>query len=304
MTRPAGRFLHICYCCADAERATRFFVEALGMRNTMRTTEEATSGDIFGLPHPIVSMASFVYDARGPRVGPAIEVQGWRDPAPIGEAYREPNHVGIQALGCSVPDLAEALERVEKLGAQRIARSQAAWLGGATESVRTPDGHTLDLVERRELGAETCRLRHLRVTCSDLERSLAWYVGLGFERVETGPATAVGAFGVGAEATVNWARLRLPEEPFELVLTQWLSPASFGRHYSEPYHQGFYRAALRVEDTRAAYDAMRAEGWTFDRPPLLIALTGTPVPDMWITFSSDPDGIPYEFVQRPKSAFR
>jgi len=300
---PAGRFLHICYSCGDADRATRFFVGAFGMRNTMRTTEEATSGEIFSLPHEITSIASFVYDPRGPRVSPAIEIQGWRDPKPVGEAYASPSHVGIQALGIAVPDLAAALVRAEPLGAQRVARSDAAWLGGTAQSVRTQDGHTLDLVESRGLGERASQLRHLRVTCSDLERSLAWYAGLGFQHIETGEAAGAGAGAAGA-TRLRWARLRLPEEPFELALTQWLEPASHGRHYAEPYHVGFYRAALRVEDTCAAYDAMRAAGWLFDRPPLHVALSGTPVPDMWITFTSDPDGIPYEFVQRPKSAFR
>ena len=42
----------------------------------------------------------------------------------------------------------------------------------------------------------------------------------------------------------------------------------------------------------------------FDRTPALTELHGTPVPDMWICFLSDPDGVPFELVQRPASAFR
>lgn len=65
-----------------------------------------------------------------------------------------------------------------------------------------------------------------------------------------------------------------------------------------------YRAAIGVDDTRASYEATSSEGWLFDRAPASIELTGTPVPDMWICFLSDPDGITYELVERPRSAFR
>jgi catechol 2,3-dioxygenase-like lactoylglutathione lyase family enzyme len=61
--------------------------------------------------------------------------------------------------------------------------------------------------------------------------------------------------------------------------------------------------AVGVDDTREAYEAMLAEGWEFDRAPTAISLQGTPVPTMWICFLSDPDGIPFEFVQRPRAAF-
>jgi catechol 2,3-dioxygenase-like lactoylglutathione lyase family enzyme len=37
---------------------------------------------------------------------------------------------------------------------------------------------------------------------------------------------------------------------------------------------------------------------------MTIALHGTPVADMWIAFLRDPDGIPVELVERPRSAFR
>ena len=90
---------------------------------------------------------------------------------------------------------------------------------------------------------------------------------------------------------------RLERVGFEVVRNP------LGRHYTEPNHAGWYRIALGVDDTRDVYTTMSAKGWTFDRPPMLISLDGTPVPDMWITFTSDPDGVPFELVQRPRSAF-
>ena len=62
--------------------------------------------------------------------------------------------------------------------------------------------------------------------------------------------------------------------------------------------------ALGVDDTRASFAYLTENGSVFDRPPMEVELSGTKVPDMWITFISDPNGIPYEFVQRPRSIFR
>ena len=85
---------------------------------------------------------------------------------------------------------------------------------------------------------------------------------------------------------------------------EWRSPATHGRHVAEPNHAGLYRAALGVDDTRASYAAMRAAGWVFEHEPTSVVLAGTPVPDMWISFLADPDGVPFELVERPRSAFR
>ena len=127
---------------------------------------------------------------------------------------------------------------------------------------------------------------------------------LGFELLERDTLDDGSFVGDYGDVDGEFARLRLPDEPFEVRLLQWRRPASHGRHYAEPYHAGLFRAALGVDDTRASYERLSGAGAVFDRPPMEVELAGTPVPDMWITFISDPNGIPYEFVQRPRSAFR
>ena len=47
------------------------------MKNTMNTPMERTPGGLLGIDHEIESQARFVYDRRGPRVSPAIEIQHW-----------------------------------------------------------------------------------------------------------------------------------------------------------------------------------------------------------------------------------
>jgi catechol 2,3-dioxygenase-like lactoylglutathione lyase family enzyme len=142
----------------------------------------------------------------------------------------------------------------------------------------------------------------------DLDASLPFYDALGFDvvdRITVTDGAFVGHTGPeGSAVDAECVVLRLPDEPTEVRLIEWRTPASHGTNYAEPFHAGIYRAALGVDDTRASYAHMTEAGAVFDRPPMQVELSGTPVPDMWITFISDPNGIPYEFVQRPRDIFR
>jgi len=42
--RPARRFLHICYCCADDQEVAQFLIDGLDMKQVMRTTAALTPG--------------------------------------------------------------------------------------------------------------------------------------------------------------------------------------------------------------------------------------------------------------------
>jgi catechol 2,3-dioxygenase-like lactoylglutathione lyase family enzyme len=303
--KPARRFLHACYCCtgAKADSVVRFFVEQLSMRNTMSSPIERGSGALLGLEGEVESGASFLYDERGPRVSPAIEVQAWVDPPLVGSPIDDPTEVGIRSLGLTVPDVDDVTERLRAFHCVVAGAGESAF-GNRWVTIRDPTGVTIDLVEDGVLPVGHTRMRHLRITVNDLAKSLPWYEGLGFEVVDRTPIDDAEFLGLDGVATAEAVRLRLPDEAFEAMLIQWNRPPSHGRHVSEPNHAGLFRAAVGVDDTRASFDAMSAAGWTFDRRPARVELHGTPVPDMWICFISDPDGIPYEFVQRPREAFR
>jgi catechol 2,3-dioxygenase-like lactoylglutathione lyase family enzyme len=287
----------------DTVPVTKFFVDGLALRNTMSTPVGLSSGAILGLEGDVVGGAAFLFDARGPRTSPAIEVQSWIDPPLTGEPPTDPTAAGIQALGFAVPDLAATTERLTALGCT-VLGAAASPFGLAWTTLRDANGVTLDLVEDQSLPTDETRMRHLRITCTDLDESLRWYEGLGFEVVAKESIDDAAFLGFTEPAAAAAVRLRLPDEAFEALLVQWETPASHGRHTSEPNRAGLFRTAVGVDDTRAAYEAMSAAGWTFDREPMPVELTGTPVPDMWICFLSDPDGVPFEFVGRPRSAFR
>jgi catechol 2,3-dioxygenase-like lactoylglutathione lyase family enzyme len=303
MTGPARRFLHVCYCCKDAEPVTEFFVDALALRNTMSTPVEPSDGALLGMDGQIVSSAAFVYDARGPRTSPAIEVQGWIDPPLLGTPVQDPGAVGIGALGFSVPELASANERLQGLGCTVIASGRSPF-GTTWATVQDPTGVIIDVIEDSTVPDGETRMRHLRITVTDLEVSLPWYEGIGFEVVDKAHIDDASFLGRSGAADADVVRLRLPDEPYEAMLIQWNEPRSHGRHVSEPNHAGIYRTALGVDDTRAAHAALVDAGVEFDRAPISVELKGTPVPDMWICFLSDPDGVPFELVGRPRSAFR
>lgn len=266
--RPARRILHVCYCCDDAAPVVGDFEGLLGWRKVMSTPMERWDGTTLGLSGEAESAAHFVYDPRGPRTSPAVEVQEWADPPLAGEPPTDPTQAGIQALGVAVPD-------VGATGWSVVDRTEG-WT-----TVRDPRGVQFDLVEGDQ------RFRHVRITVTHLDVSVPWWERVGFDVLERGDGVC---------------RLRLPDEPTEVVLQQ--PPGAHGRHPAAANHAGLFRMALGVDDTRQAYEELLADGVEFDRPPIEVELHGTPVPDMWICFLSDPDGVPVEFVQRPRSAFR
>jgi catechol 2,3-dioxygenase-like lactoylglutathione lyase family enzyme len=298
---PARRFLHICYVCRDADAATSRFVSTLAMRNTMRTTDDYASGAIFSMDREIRSTASFVFDHRGPRTSPALEIQQWTDPDTWGEPSTDPFRVGMRAVGFVTSTFDETLAALCAAGCVP-ARSIVGESPSRHITLIDPAAITIDLEEAPAGRFAHPQMHHLRATVSDVAKSIPFYEKLGFVLVATTAVAAASYVHSGASGSVTV--MRLPDEAFELHLVQWSDGLATGAHYDRPNHAGLYRAAICVDDTRAAYDELSASGMVFDRPPLIVELAGTPVPDMWITFVSDPDGIPFEFVQRPRSVFR
>jgi catechol 2,3-dioxygenase-like lactoylglutathione lyase family enzyme len=258
-----------------------------------------------GFPGDVQTDTCFVYDERGPRVSPAIEIQEWLDPPTTGAPYPTPTNVGFQALGIAVTDVDAAIAGASELGARVAGRTEDGPVVPGAALLRDTTGITIDVVDGPSDGSRS-RLAHLRATCSDLDRSVEWYRALGFDAVETVRTASVpgGPFGLGEDMVASVARLRLPDEPFELVLVEWHTPRAGGAPYDRGNHAGLYRFAIAVDDTRAAHAALAQAGLTASPPPRVVALPGTNVPDMWIAFLTDPDGLTIELVERPRSAFR
>lgn len=300
---PARRFLHICYCCDNDLEVADFLVEAFDLRQVMRTVDDYGPGYVLGMEGQTHSVGNFVYDRRGPRTSPAVEVQGWYDPTPTGEPSTDPLRIGIKALGFAVPSVDEALDRLGSMGCTTVANTTSP-ISGRQATVLDPRSVTLEVVEDTSLEPGESQIRHLRINAKSIEESIPFYEMLGFAQTSRGEFTDGAFAGVEGQCHAEYVTMRLPDEPFEVQLIQWKTPASHGEHYEVPYHRGLFRTALGVDDTRAAYEELTSRGAVFDRAPMSVALSGTKVPDMWIAFISDPNGIAYEFVQRPRSIFR
>jgi catechol 2,3-dioxygenase-like lactoylglutathione lyase family enzyme len=306
MTGYVRRCLHICYCCSDPTFVTTFLTDGLGLTTTSGTRgggPRIGSGAILGLDRDIETSVSFVYDRRGPRVGPGIEVQGWVDPPVTGRPISDPFEVGMQALGLGVRNVKEALSVSKAFGAAKIGLGDSSLFVSPAATLRDPTGVSIDLVQ--ETSDSPSRLRHIRVSCADIARSIEWYEQIGFS-VMVGPISLTDAqsFGLEEQVDVEAARLQLIDQDFEVVLTQWREPAAQGHAYEDPNHAGLFRAALAVEDINEAYEGLTSEGIQFESPPMLIPpIAGTKVPELWVVFLRDPDGVTYELVERPRAVF-
>lgn len=301
---PARRFLHFCYCCEDTDQVSNFLVEGLRMKEVMRNPLHPSDGSLLGIDGEIVSGAAFVYDRRGPRVSPSVEVQEWVSPRMVGRPRQDPTEVGMQALGVAVNGARAVADDLTAAGAVVLASGRSPWTG-AWFTIADPNGVLIDLVDDPDVPEGESRIRHLRIAVTDLEVSLPWYRRMGFvevDRHEIADADFLSSAMGSVRATAQ--RLRLPDEPCEVVLVQWHHPTGHGRHPEPANHAGLFRTAVAVDDTRESYRLFVAEGVEFVREPREVELTGTKVPDMWICFLNDPDGVPFEFVQRPRSAFR
>src|ERR1700735_3845272 len=177
--------LHTNLNTVDVSAAARFYADVLGLVPGMKTARTAADGRALGVAGAPVTECWFLYDRRGPRTAPAVEVLEWETPATTGAPPAEPYHIGISSLGYAVP----SLDRLQELAAQhgRPWTELAAWpvRGRATAAARTADldGVPIELTER---AGEAPVFSHLRINVTDLDASVAWYERLGF----TAKATA------------------------------------------------------------------------------------------------------------------
>ena len=196
--------------------------ESLGLRVKMRSRAEGQDATAMGLGDATTSEAWFLYDARGGRGAPAVELVEWIEPKTSGEAYGDPSEVGMQALGFDVPDVERSSACRDGPGCPSPRPGGPAGVGAV---VLDADGVALELSPAR---VESPLLRYARIVCADLERSARWYGLLGFDPI-------------GSEGTITWdhageatevveQRLSLAgPAPLELRLTAWPSAPSDGR---------------------------------------------------------------------------
>ncbi|HEY2087207.1 MAG TPA: VOC family protein, partial [Mycobacterium sp.] len=148
-----------------------------------------------------------------------------------------------------------------------------------------------------------------RIAAIDAEATGKFLTAIGFDQVDgpshvevAGDQLAPGGSSDGVTCTVS--RYALAEDAHQFTLTVVEHPAT---RDADPVpwggnRQGLYRCALRVESTEAAMslvpDSIEVMG-----DPVWCPLPGTKIEGLYISFLRSPDGVVFEFVERPLKHF-
>ncbi len=272
--------------------------DALDLAVRMRSGGAGQDGRPLGFSGEVETEAWFLFDHRGGRAGPAVEIVEWTVPRTAGCVPPEPSHLGIQALGFGVPVVDEYRDRMVRQGATptgwRLDGPDGVGVDGVARDV---DGAAVELVGRAQAPGPT--LQHVRLNCSDVTATTRWYEGLGL--VCRGPVATArwhdGDVGPGTDVIVQ-RLVPAVEHSFELHLTSWPPAAPAGRRRPDGANRrGLFRQALAVDDLRAA-TTVSAAGVPLPEP-VYVPLPGTALGGLWVAFLRDPDGVTVELVERP-----
>ncbi len=273
----------------DLESAEAFYLVVAGRPPRFRSLGQDQDATAMGLGTSTSSVTAFVWDERGPRAAPALEVVAWEDPPTEVAGYEQ--RAGFSAIGYRVPDLDAARHVLS--GLRPLTDAELVVRGSVRPAVvlTDPDGVLVEVVEvpfsdAGDPGADAPALSHERLRVTDLERSLRWYASIGFETLHRD----------GGRASIV-----LPEDPtFSLELEE---RPDVGPSPSRANRQGLFRLALAVEDVELAARALRAAD-PATSSPVFIPMEDTPTGGYTVLFLTDPDGTVVELVTRPRTEVR
>ncbi len=291
-----GRIYHANVNCSNLESSLAFYRDLLGLGQWSHTAPGTDQdGEAFGLPR--ARWDAFILGTPGAPRGapPVVDLLEWKVPRPVGRPYASANQLGFASLVLSRADLTTQREALTRSDARGItAEGDLDGRGGTAFSCLDPDGTRLVLVS-----GDADRFAGLVVSCSDLERSLPFYVDvLGLE-VSDPPAPGA-ASGNGVHGmTEGAARIECTltdGQGFAVRLVQWQQPPAEGTPYSQAHHLGIFRVAMLTGDIGADYAALRASGVRCWSPPMALDM-GPGIPDLRAILFADPDGATWELIE-------
>ncbi|TPG36596.1 VOC family protein [Mycolicibacterium hodleri] len=306
----ARRFLHVNLNCESLDATEHVYAGHLGLAARMRTDRKvATDGTILGIEGgETFCETSFLYDSRGGRGGCALEAIEFDSPGLIRDPSSDPTRPGIRSVLLTVADLDSAVARLRD-GGNAVSESVDGLISG-TRSVLAidPDGVVIEIAEApsEKPGA---LFAGIRIAAIDAVKTGDFLIAIGFTEVEApnpakvaGEQLAPGGSSDPVECVV--ARYSLAEDGHQFSLSVVQHPDT-SREEPVPWggnRQGLYRCALRVENTEKAMslvpDAVEVMG-----EPVWCPLPGTKIEGLYISFLRSPDGVVFEFVERPLSFF-
>jgi len=307
----ARRFLHVNLNCGSLDATEQLYAERLGLSAWMRTDPEvATDGTILGLDGQTYCATSFLYDSRGARSGCALEAIEYHTPALKHDPSTDPVRPGIRSTLFVVDDLESMARSLRDAGI--VVGNPVDGLISATKSVLVldPDGAVVELSQASPAAdaSKGALFAGIRIAAIDAIATGDFLTAIGFVAVAaprrvsvTGAQLAPGGSAEAADCVV--ARYVLPEDgdQFGLTVVAYpgadLAPVPWGGN-----RQGLYRCALRVENIEKALSelpsSIEPQG-----APVWCPLPGTKIEGLWIAFLRSPDGVVFEFVERPLEHF-
>jgi catechol 2,3-dioxygenase-like lactoylglutathione lyase family enzyme len=306
----ARRFLHVNLNCESLERTERVYGDALGLTARMRTDPKAvTDGTILGLDGETYCATAFLYDARGGRAGCALEAIQYQSPALSHDASRDPVRPGIRSVQLAVPDLDSAVTALRD-GGLAVGDPVDSLVGdGKSVLALDPDGVVIEVVESPigVEGANGAFFNGIRIAAIDATATGEFLTAIGFDEVDAPRMMRVAEAQVSPNGTGETdcvvARYALAEDGHQFTLVVIQHPGT--PDTPVPWagnRQGLYRCALRVENV---HDALARVPDSVERmgDPVWCPLPGTKIEGLHIAFLRSPDGVVFEFVERPLKHF-
>jgi catechol 2,3-dioxygenase-like lactoylglutathione lyase family enzyme len=306
----ARRFLHVNLNCEALDATEELYAGKLGLSARMRTAPGvATNGSILGLDGETYCETSFLYDSRGGRGGCALEAIEYRSPALKRDPSSDPARPGIRSTLMTVADLAGTVATLRAAGVT-VGEPVDGLISGTKSVLATdPDGVVIELAETTGADASGALFGGVRIAAIDALATGKFLTAIGFVEVQppapvevAGDQLDPGGPAYGVECVV--ARYAVPEDAHQFSLTVVAHPDT--RHQDPvPWggnHQGLYRCAMRVEDTEKALAAV-PDSVEVMGDPVWCPLPGTKIEGLYIAFLRSPDGVVFEFVERPLKYF-
>jgi len=305
----ARRFLHVNLNCESLDATERLYAAQLGLSARMRSDPKvATDGTILGLGGETFCATAFLYDSRGGRAGCALEAIEFHKPALKVDQNSDPTRPGIRSTLLTVADLDATVTALRAAGITVSGPVDGLISGSKAVLALDPDGVVIELAEAPS-DKPGAVFAGIRIAAIDAVATGEFLTAIGFARVQApaqvkvaGDQLAPGGSPTPVKCAVS--RYALAEDAHQFSLTVVEHPDT-GNADPVPWggnHQGLYRCALRVENTEAAMslvpDPVEVMG-----DPVWCPLPGTKIEGLYISFLRSPDGVVFEFVERPLRHF-
>lgn len=308
----ARRFLHVNLNCESLEATERLYSGVLGLSARMRTDPTVpTSGAILGIDDETYCSTAFLYDARGARDGCALEAIAFESPDLARDQRTEPTRPGMRAALMWVAELDSTVLALGEAGLP-VGEPVDGLISGAKSALALdPDGVVIELAQApSDLDASAGALfSGVRIAAIDMLATAQFLTAIGFVEVEaprTVPVSANQLAPGGSADSVECviARFALPEDGqrFSVAVVQHPETATDVPVPWGGNRQGLYRCALRVENVDKALAAVPDPVERMG-DPVWCPLPGTKIDGLYIAFLRSPDGVVFEFVERPLTFF-